>query len=92
MNTESVPLVRNADNMDDETFVMHMNSRHAGNLGGLEELNLDHASPYVVHCWRLFHNTIHRIFTPDPLDDHEHGEYHAEPISDPGIRPGSGPA
>lgn len=69
---EASTLVRSADNMDDEDFERHMNHRHSESLGGLDNINLEHCSDYVISCWRKFHNALHR-WHPDT--EHDHGPY-----------------
>jgi len=55
--------------MDDETFVKHMNLRHHDSLGGLSQLVFQWISPYVLECYRKFHHQLHAV----RIDlDHEH--------------------
>jgi hypothetical protein len=49
--------VPSADDMDDETFMKHMNLRHYDSIGGLHSLWLVH--PSVTDSWRAFHARLH---------------------------------
>lgn len=72
MSAEEVVTVKSADDMTDSDFERHMNMRHSESLGGLGTVEFSHTSTYVIHCWRMFHRTVHRI----RLDiNHEHAEY-----------------
>lgn len=73
VSADKVAIVKHGDDMDDNDFELHMNKRHADSLGGLSDVSLAHASSYVVHCWRLFHKTLHRLRQPGI--NHEHAEY-----------------
>lgn len=44
--------------MSDETFVMHMNKRHRGSLGGLRALWV---APDTMPIWRIFHARLHDL-------------------------------
>jgi hypothetical protein len=57
--TEEVHLVVNADGMDDDIFIMHMNKRHRDSLGGL--LRIWFTSEYMTECWRVFHDRLHQL-------------------------------
>ena len=72
-DTDEIQLVRSADNMADDVFAKHMNSRHRESLGGLEALDLDNCGDYVILCWRKFHNALHRLNMVHI--SHEHGPY-----------------
>jgi hypothetical protein len=67
------PVVPHPDDMTDDTFVKHFNRRHSDHLGGLAALDLDHLTPYVLGCYRSFHNQLHGILRRAELD-HEHAE------------------
>ena len=71
MIASELVLVQNADNMDRETFCLHMTHRHAVSLGGLEELNPAAQSDYTEQLWRTFHDRLHSIKMRAELD-HEH--------------------
>jgi hypothetical protein len=64
-------LVRAIENMDDETFVKHMEARHGDSLGymiGLKTILSDH---HLLRLWQLYHMQLHRF----RIDlKHEHGE------------------
>jgi len=66
---QEVQVVVNADRMDDETFLLHMNKRHRDSLGGL--LRIWFINEYITECWRIFHDRLHRF----RIDfEHEHGD------------------
>lgn len=73
VSAERVVVVKHGDDMDDNSFELHMNMRHAESLGGLSDVSFAHASGYVLHCWRIFHKTLHRLRQPDI--NHEHAPY-----------------
>lgn len=52
-------LVQNADEMDDDTFCMHMNKRHSSSLGGLA--SIEPVAPGTTDAWRSFHDRLHRL-------------------------------
>jgi hypothetical protein len=66
-----IPLVVPIDWMDDETFLIHFEKRHADALPGMDGfINNVHGS--TVNSYRIFHDTIHRLL---PLGEpHEHEE------------------
>lgn len=68
-----IPLVVPADWMDDEDFLIHFERRHGDQLPGMDGfVNNIHSS--VVESYRVFHDTIHRLF---PIKHaHEHEEVH----------------
>ena len=66
---DSATVVVPAEDMDDETFVRHMNKRHRSSLGGLPYL-WETCDPYVTSCWRAFHEQLHRWHI---TIRHEHG-------------------
>lgn len=47
--------------MTDDTFIKHMNLRHADSIGGLHSLWLINRS--VTGAWRAFHNRLHNSGT-----------------------------
>ncbi len=64
-----IPVVVNADEMEDETFKAHFEKRHMDQMPGLNGF-VEPAHPDTVNSYRIFHETIHRLF---PLqEDHEH--------------------
>jgi hypothetical protein len=66
---DSATVVVPADEMDDATFIRHMNKRHRNSLGGLPYL-WETCDPYVTACWRAFHEQLHRWHI---TIRHEHG-------------------
>lgn len=82
MSAEKVAVVKHSDDMDDNSFELHMNRRHSESLGGLSDVSFAHTSPYVMHCWRLFHRTLHRLRQPDI--NHEHAPYQGDRVEQPG--------
>lgn len=63
--------VPDADDMDDETFLKHLDKRHAEDTGVEKQL---HSHPHIQQAWvgpyRSFHEYVHRT-NPDGYD-HEH--------------------
>jgi hypothetical protein len=49
-----------ADNMDDETFIKHVNKRHSDTVSDLKFL-WDTGNPDVTEAWRAFHDRLHRL-------------------------------
>lgn len=82
MSAEKVVVVKHIDDMDDNSFELHMNNRHSDSLGGLSDISFAHATTYVVHCWRLFHKTLHRL--RQGAITHEHAEYQGDSNGEPG--------
>ena len=64
-------LVQNADNMDRETFCLHMTHRHNDSLGGMTELRPDKQTDYTEELWRTFHDRLHSVRIRQELA-HEH--------------------
>lgn len=65
----TVDLVRPPEEMDDDTFIRHMNHRHDDSLGGLTELT--YVGKLVAVCWRAYHGQLHAL----RVDlEHEHAE------------------
>jgi hypothetical protein len=65
-----IDLVRSPDDMDDETFAMHMAYRHADSLGGLTSISASARTPGLIRAWRVFHDRLHRLRV-DLLHEHE---------------------
>ena len=57
---DSAAVVVPSEEMDDRTFVRHMNKRHRDSLGGLARL-WETCDPYVTECYRVFHMQLHRL-------------------------------
>jgi hypothetical protein len=66
-------VVWHPDDMDRETFCLHMTHRHADSLGGMSELNPAAQSDYTETLWRLFHDKLHGPLLRREYD-HEHEE------------------
>lgn len=64
-------LVQNVDNMDRDTFCLHMTHRHQDSLGGMQYLNPEVQSDYTEKLWRAFHDRLHSVKMRSELD-HEH--------------------
>ncbi len=71
-------LVRSPDDMDNETFAKHMNTRHADSLGGLQRLALASNPSGLADTWRAFHRRLH-MFRVDL--DHYHSDGRQEMAS-----------
>lgn len=64
-----VPL---AEDMDDETFLRHIETRHAKEAK-VEKYLHRHAIPAWIGVYRAFHERLHQIATPGQYDhDHEY--------------------
>lgn len=68
-NPDDVVEVVDADEMDDTTFIKHMEKRHQGDTG-IESHHL-HAMDAWVPAYRAFHDRLHRIAMPGQYD-HTH--------------------
>lgn len=66
--------VRSADDMDLETFCLHMDKRHKGSLGGLTRLDpgLLGKQPSLELAYRHFHDQLHGLLMPEDIE-HYHG-------------------
>lgn len=65
----SVPSI---DDMDDDTFLKHMDKRHAHEvLAGPLSVHPDR-NPSWVNPYRAFHDRVHEIESPATEHDHEH--------------------
>ena len=73
-DTESVPLIVNADEMDDETFLIHFAKRHPDQMGGLSDFTSQtKRDPELIETYRKFHDKIHElIFAME--EPHEHDD------------------
>lgn len=68
-STAEVDLVRPSEEMNDDTFIKHMNHRHDDSLGGLKQLT--YVGKLVVVCWRAYHEQLHAL----RIDlEHEHAK------------------
>lgn len=67
----SVPL---AEDMDDETFIKHIEHRHAAECK-VEGFISRHAVESWITTYRAFHDRLHKIATPGQYDHvHEEGD------------------
>jgi len=73
-NVAAVPMVVNADEMDDENFLLHFERRHADQLPGISGfLHTMAQQPELIETYRKFHDRIHNLFTPSMMEEpHEH--------------------
>lgn len=55
-NVQELVTVPSADDMDDDTFCLHMSKRHRDNLGGLTDIWAVDVG--TVDAWRAFHDRI----------------------------------
>lgn len=69
--TKPIPLVVSADDMDDKTFIMHFNNRHADQLPGLPNGILPNIDEVTLTCYRDFHEALHR-WQLEMEEPHEH--------------------
>lgn len=66
-------IVRNADDMDADTFLKHLRFRHPEYLAGRFPA---FATEYVEGCYRRYHDQLHGLLDPDFEVEHEHGRPH----------------
>lgn len=57
-------------NMDDDTFLKHLEKRHAGDTDVEEFVRVNIVSAWVKN-YRAFHDRLHELATPEQYD-HEH--------------------
>lgn len=74
MDTTTIPVVVDADEMDDDTFLMHFAHRHSDQLPGLNGFaDTIHQQPELIETYRKFHDRIHNLMTPSMMErPHEH--------------------
>lgn len=69
-----LPVVWHPDDMDNATFIKHMNARHSHSLGkGFARLP-DQMTPAMILLYRIFHRQLHGIlamYHPDLNHEHE---------------------
>jgi hypothetical protein len=65
---EKEPVI-DPEDMDDETFCMHMSLRHQDSLGGLTEIWP--IAEGTTNAWRIFHDRLHWLRL-DLSHDHEY--------------------
>lgn len=71
MRTEEIPVVVNADDMDDETFIKHFEARHSDQMPNLQRfVHTARRDPDTVELYRKFHDRLHELFTME--ERHEH--------------------
>jgi hypothetical protein len=63
---ENLVVVQDADEMDDLTFIKHMEHRHEADTG-IESHHL-HAMDAWVPAYRAFHERLHKIALPGQYD------------------------
>lgn len=74
-------VVPHQDDMDDETFMLHLEKRHAADTK-VERLNR-HAVPQWIGAYRAFHNRLHAIGLPGQYEhDHDQPEDEIEEIQE----------
>lgn len=71
---EELVEVPDADDMDDETFLKHLETRHATECR-IEGYISRHSVESWIDTYRAFHDRLHKIATPDQyLHIHEEDE------------------
>ena len=68
--------VPNAWDMDDETFIKHLELRHADECR-IERVVARHNTHVWLPMYRKFHDKLHELATPDQYD-HEHEDDEAD--------------
>jgi hypothetical protein len=58
--------------MDDDNFLTHFEFRHASELPGLNSF-VEPTHPDTIRSYRIFHETIHRLFPHKVLHEHDAG-------------------
>lgn len=68
--------VRPVEEMDDESFILHMEKRHADALRLEFKVEPDRTERRVTSrsTWDIFHNKIHELDHDGKYDDHFHRE------------------
>lgn len=65
--------VWNTEDMDRETFCLHMTYRHADSLGGMDSLSPDGLNDYTEELWRSFHGKLHGpLLRPVNQEEYDH--------------------
>lgn len=74
MKTKQIPVVVNADEMDDDTFLKHFAHRHADQLPGVSGFaDTIYQQPELIETYRKFHDRLHTVLTPSMMErPHEH--------------------
>lgn len=69
-----LPVVVSADEMDDETFLTHFETRHYDQLPGLKGFSdLIWKQPNLIETYRKFHEKIHELIVPGMMEEpHNH--------------------
>lgn len=71
MKTKEPVVVPDAGDMDDETFIMHLEKRHARDCGFENSPISRRAMEAWLPVYRAFHERLHRLAVPGQYD-HEH--------------------
>lgn len=71
---EAVPVVVDADEMTDETFLAHFEHRHSDQLPNLDGfVHTISLQPELIETYRKFHDRLHNLMTPSMMEEpHEH--------------------
>lgn len=65
-------MVVNADDMDDETFVLHFEKRHADKLPNLNGfVHTAKRDPETIEMYRKFHDQLHRFYAMEERHEHD---------------------
>lgn len=67
-----VKTVVSADEMDDETFLLHFENRHHDQLPGLDGfVDTIFQQPETISAYRTFHDRLHELRQVKERHDHE---------------------
>jgi hypothetical protein len=72
VTTTHVPVVVSADEMDDETFILHFERRHNDQMPNLDRfVHTAVNDPVTMSAYRTFHDQLHRFYAIEEQHEHE---------------------
>lgn len=72
MDIGEIQKVVSADEMSDETFLLHFEKRHSDQLPGLDGfVDTIFQQPELIDAYRSFHNRLHELQQVKERHDHE---------------------
>lgn len=73
MASDPIPIVVSETRMDDETFLLHFESRHPDKLVGLNGEFVDTIlqQPEIISAYRAFHDRLHHFGIVEEMHEHE---------------------
>lgn len=71
-DTQSLPLVVSADEMDNDTFILHFENRHKEQLPGMDGfVDTIYQQPDLIQAYRTFHDRLHELHNVKERHEHE---------------------